>query len=82
MVALPTVAGALATRWSGTTQRSEGQFDISLLLSTLTVTSGYLMLIKAESGGSSASRTAGIAVLGLVAPAVTALSNRMFRVLR
>lgn len=82
MVALPTVAGALATRWSGTTQRSEGQFDISLLLSTLTVTSGYLMLIKAERGGSSASRTVGIAVLGLVAPAVTALSNRMFRVLR
>jgi hypothetical protein len=40
------------------------------------------MLIKAESGGSSASRTVGIAVLGLVAPAVTALSNRMFRVLR
>jgi hypothetical protein len=39
-------------------------------------------LYKGESGGSSASRAAGIAVLGLVAPAVTALSNRVFRVLR
>jgi hypothetical protein len=82
VVALPTVAGTLGTRWTGTTERSEGRFDISLVLGTLTVTSGYLMLFKAESGGSSASRVAGIAVLSVVAPAVTALSNRVFRVLR
>lgn len=82
VVALPAVAGTLGTRWTGTTERSEGRFAISLVLGTLTATSGYLMLFKAESGGSSASRTAGIAVLSLVAPAVTALSNRVFRVLR
>lgn len=82
VVGLPTVAGTLSTRWTGTTDRSEGQFDISLLFGTLTVTSGYLMLYKGESGGSSATRAAGIAVLSLVAPAVMALSNRVFRVLR
>jgi len=82
VVALPTLAGTLATRWTGTTERSEGRFGISLVLGTLTATSGYLMLFKGESGGSPATRAAGIAVLGLVAPAVTALSNRAFRVLR
>jgi len=82
IVALPAVAGTFGTRWAGTTERSEGRFDISMLLSTLTVASGYLMLIEAETGGSSVSRAAGIAVLSLVAPAVTALSNRVFRVLR
>jgi hypothetical protein len=82
VIALPTVAGTLATRWTGTTERSEGRFDISLVLGTLTVTSGYLILFKGESGGSSAGRAVGIAVLSLVTPAVTALSNRVFRVLR
>jgi hypothetical protein len=82
VVALPALAGTLATRWTGTTDRSTGRLDVSMLLGTLTAASGYLILFKGENSGSTASTTVGIAVLSLVAPAVSALSNRVFRVLR
>ena len=80
---LPTVAGSLAARWAGATDRSRGRFVPALLFGTVTSAGGYLLFVdKRSSSGSDAGKVVGALLLTVATPLVTVLSDRIFRVLR
>ena len=82
VLALPAVAGSFAAQWGGATDRSKGRVVPSALLGTLTVASGYLLLVHANSNDSAAAQTAGTLVLTVGTPLVTTFADRVFRGLR
>ncbi|MSR35721.1 MAG: hypothetical protein EXR95_03610 [Gemmatimonadetes bacterium] len=82
MLGLPGLAGGTAARWAGATDRSQGRLAPSALLSTLSVASGYLIWVEGKTTKSDAARIAGISVLFVGTPLLTAFSDRLFRALR
>jgi hypothetical protein len=82
LLGLPAATSALAARWAGTTERSQGRVMPSALLGTLTVASGLLLYAHGETHQSEAMRTTGVVILGVALPVVTTFSDRIFRGLR
>jgi hypothetical protein len=82
MLGLPGLAGGTAARWAGSTERSQGRLVPSALLSTLTVATGYLIWVEGKSVDSEAARVAGMSILFVGTPLMTAFSDRLFRALR
>jgi drug/metabolite transporter (DMT)-like permease len=82
MLGLPGLAGGTAARWAGSTERSQGRLIPSALLSTLTVASGYLIWVEGKTLDSEAARVAGMSILFVGTPLMTAFSDRLFRALR
>src|SRR5690606_28270683 len=74
-LALPTLTSSLAARWGGETSRSEGRITPTSLTTPLGLTSGYLLLIH----GTGTSQAIGIGMLGVGAPVLTTLADRIFR---
>ena len=74
-VLLPVFSTTLTARWGGSTERSRGQVVPSLLLGAASAATGYLLIIQGED-------VAGGVMLGLAVPALSVLSDRLFRVLR
>jgi hypothetical protein len=75
---LPALAGGLAARWGGATDRSRGRITPAGLAASFGLTAGYLMLIHGEPG----TEAAGTVILTLGVPALLTLSDRVFRALR
>jgi len=82
MLGLPGVAGGTAASWAGATDRSKGRLVPSALLSTLSVASGYLIWVEGKTSHSEAARIAGMSILFVGTPLLTAVSDRLFRSLR
>lgn len=82
ILAVPAVTGSFAAQWGGATDRSQGRIVPSALLGTLTVASGYLLLVHANNDDSQTARTAGVLVLTVGTPLVTSFADRVFRGLR
>jgi hypothetical protein len=82
MLGLPGVAGGTAARWAGSTDRSRGRLVPSALLSTLSVASGYLIWVEGKTTKSDAAKIAGVSILFVGTPLLTAFSDRLFRSLR
>jgi hypothetical protein len=79
---LPSVAGGLAARWAGTTERSRGRLVPSAVLGALSAAAGYVLVVEGDVGGGGAAWTAGALLLTVGTPLVTTLSDRVFRALR
>ena len=79
---LPAIGGGLGGGWAGGTERSRGRLVPAAVMGSLTVTTGYLLVVHGESHGGGAARTAGMLVLALGTPMVTTLADRVFRRLR
>ena len=77
-VGVPAVAGALAARWSGGTDRSRGRMGPSAFAGGVVLSSGYLLLVHGGGGA----RAAGYALLSAGVPFAIALADRVFRTLR
>jgi hypothetical protein len=82
MLGLPGLTGGTAARWAGSTDRSRGRLVPSALLSTLSVATGYLIWVEGKSVDSQAARIAGMSILFVGTPLMTAFSDRLFRALR
>jgi len=77
-IILPSVAGGLAVRWAGTTERSRGRFVPSMVLTSITAVGGYLLMLRGEG----ATQTAGAVVLYLGIPLSQTFADRVLRILR
>lgn len=82
VLAVPGVTGSFAAQWGGSTDRSQGRILPSALLATLTVTSGYLLIVHGNNDDSQGARAAGVLVLTVGTPLVTSFADRVFRGLR
>jgi hypothetical protein len=81
---LPSLLGTYAARWAGATNLSEGRIVPGVLLGVIPGLAGYLFVIQSESAGGSSSglKTTGGILLGIAAPSLIVLSDRVFRRLR
>jgi hypothetical protein len=79
---LPSLAGSVAARWAGSTDRSRGRIVPSALLGTLGVATGYLLLVHGEGADAAGSRMAGGIVLTVATPLILTVGDRAFRALR
>jgi hypothetical protein len=79
---LPSVAGSAAARWAGATVRSRGRLLPSAVLGSLAGASGYLFLVRGETGESAAAGKVGAVILTIGTPLLMTLSDRVFRALR
>ena len=82
IMGLPGLAGGTAARWAGATERSQGRLVPSAILSTVAVASGYLIWMQGTRVHSGATRAAGMVVLMIGTPVISAFSDRIFRSLR
>jgi hypothetical protein len=82
LIGLPGVAGGYAARWAGATPRSQGRLAPSALLSTLSTASGYLIWVQGKTIRSRGTQLAGMGVLFVGTPLLSAFSDRFFRTLR
>jgi hypothetical protein len=82
LIGLPGVAGGYAARRAGSTVRSQGRLAPSALLSTLSTASGYLIWVQGKTIRSRGTQLAGMGVLFVGTPLLTAFSDRFFRALR
>jgi hypothetical protein len=81
-LALPAFAGAFDARWAGGTDRSQGRFLPSSMVSSLAVAAGYLLVVEGEGERSNVTTTAGAIVLLAGTPALLTLADRVLRALR
>ena len=79
---LPGLTGSFAARWAGSTNRSRGRMQPSVLFGTITSAAGYYLVIDQGLEGTSTSEVLGAVLLTAVTPLVTVVSNRIFRTLR
>lgn len=82
MLGLPGMTGGYAARWAGATVRSQGRLVPSALLSTLSVATGYLIWVQGKTIRSPGTQVAGMTVLFVGTPLLSAFSDRLFRTLR
>jgi hypothetical protein len=82
MLELPGLAGTVAARWGGATDRSSGRIFPGMVLATVSAATGYLFIVQGGARNSSAATTAGMLILTVGTPALLTLSDRGFRVLR
>lgn len=82
MLGLPGITGGTAARWAGATERSRGRLVPSVILSTLSVASGYLVWVEGTGVDSRSVQTVGATLLFVGTPLLAAFSDRLFRALR
>lgn len=82
MLGAPGVTGGMSARWAGSTDRTRGRLVPSALLSTLTTATGYLIWVEGRTGRSQGAEIAGMSILFVGTPLITAFSDRFFRSLR
>jgi hypothetical protein len=82
LIGLPGISGGYAARWAGSTTRSRGRLAPSALLSTLSTATGYLIWVQGKTIRSQGAQYAGMAVLFVGTPLLSAFSDRMFRTLK
>jgi hypothetical protein len=81
-VAAPTLAGTYASRWAGSTSRSNGRISTTAIMGALTVVSGYMLWIHGSARDDSFMKVVGLGTVTVGAPVAMTLSDRLLRELR
>jgi hypothetical protein len=81
-LALPSLAGALASGLGGSTERSRGRLWPATAGAAMTLIPGYALLITAERDGNRSMRTVAFGIMLAGPPLATTIADRLYRKLR
>jgi hypothetical protein len=81
-VVLPAVASSLASRWSGRTERSQGEIVPAAVGTAMAIVPGYALVFSGYRNDSDALKWVGYGVIVVGAPLLTTAADYLFRELR